>query len=207
MSVITLPSSGRVGGFKMRRSQSALRTFTGIQQITEFPANLWELMLEVPPQKGDNLRLWAAAMFELASMENVFAMGPYWYTGPSTGYTGTPPLVAGASQVGLTLDVDGLDFGVPILKRGDFISFDTTSAKGATNRQLIPITADVSSNGSGLATFSLMYPIRQSPLNDAAVEIFSPTTYFCFDESLGGVDTYELIYAGFSMKATEKVFP
>ncbi len=209
MAVITLPSSGRAASFQLQRSQQALYTVAGVSQITSFPDRRWKMTLNIPTKKttSTEFRLWSLAMTQLSDMENVFAYTPPWYTGPSTGYAGSDPLVELGSQLGLTLNVDGLPNSTAILLAGDFFSFDVTSPGGSTNRQLNQVTADVTSDGTGDATFSLLIPIRQAPADNAVVNLQAPSAFFRFSKATGGVKQLELLWSEFSLTCEERIFP
>ena len=211
MSVITLPAAAKVAAgkisFALQRSQEVLATISGIAQVTTYPDRRWTTRVDVNPQFASDLRAWSLAISQLSDIANVFAMGPPHYSGPGTGYAGTPPVVAGADQLGIALDVDGLANSTAILSAGDFLSFDTTSAGGSTNRQLNMVTAAASSNGSGEATFSLLVPIREAPADDAAVNIFTPTAFFMLNQAHGGVEIDANQFSAFVLDAVERIFP
>lgn len=184
MSVISLPLSVssyvRSDGFTLRRNETGIETLAGVTQITSFPDRRWLTTINLKPLLGTAIRDWNLFAMQLTSLANSFAYSPPYYSGPTTSYAGASPLVMGAGQTGTSLVVDGLSNSVPILKAGDFLSFDVTTGLGNTNRQLNAVTADVSSNGSGQATFALLIPIRQSPADDAAVNITTPSALFRF---------------------------
>lgn len=209
MSLITLPSGGRVASFEMAQTQSLLRTLSGITQVTSFPDRAWEMKLQVVEQKSAQLRAWALAMNRLQDRSNWFAFRPPYYSGPSTGYAGAGPhLVKGAGQAGLSLVCDGFTPSVAVMKAGDMLSFDVTTGLGNTNRQLVPITADASSNVSGEVTFALAYPIRLSPADNAAVNITTPSAYFMLTNPRGGVPDYKTSgMSGFTIEAMERILP
>jgi hypothetical protein len=145
-------------------------------------------------------------MEQLSDRTNVFAYGPPYYSGPSTGYAGAGPLVNGASQLGLSLVCDGVTPSAAILLAGDFLSFDVTSPGGATNRQLNKVIANATADGGGNVTFSLMLPIRQAPAENAAVNIFTPTAQFMLAQSRGGPEDIDvLLRSGFTLDAIEQV--
>jgi hypothetical protein len=211
MSVITLPASAsstaQVSVFELVRSQEVLSTISGIAQVTSYPDRRWMARLTLKPQKGDALRAWSLALDQLSDLANVFALGPMQYTGPSTGYAGSNPLVVGDDQLGLSLDVDGLPNSTAILLAGDFVSFDTTSTGGSTNRQLMKVVSNVTSNGSGEATMTFTTPIRQAPANNATVNVLTPTAFFMLTEARSRIEMQLLRMARFEIDAVERIFP
>lgn len=210
MMIITLPELPDVPVdaevFNLRRADTPLVTTAGVTQITSLPNRRWVTQISVIPRRGANLRLWVRATNQLTSLANRFAYAPPHYSGPSTGYVGSNPLVAGGSQTGLTLDVDGLPTSTAILLDGDYISFDVTSPLGNTNRQLNQVTADVNSDGSGEATLSLLLPIRQAPADNATVNVLTPTALFGLVSPEAGVNLDLEGYSPFLIDAIERVF-
>lgn len=208
MSAITLPSNqGRLLAFEILRAQSVSRTNSGVAQVTSFPSRLWTMRLEIVLQVA-SVTAWDYAIQQLSDLANYFVYGPPTYSGPSTSYAGASPVVNGADQLGLTLAVDGMTPSAAILLEGDFLSFDVTSAGGNTNRQLNRCTANVTANGSGQASIPLMLPIRQSPADNATVNIATPTAFFSLDEPRGGLPAYTPLRGSeFVIQATERIFP
>ena len=79
-------------------------------------------------------------------------------------------LVAGASQTGSSIDLDGATASVTdFLKAGDYLSF---------NNELHMVTADVDSDGSGALTVSIAPPIRKPTNDNDEVRIFAPFGVF-----------------------------
>jgi hypothetical protein len=211
MSVISLPAAALAScgeiSFELVRSQEVLQTIAGITQVTSFPDRRWAATLHVNPQHRTAILTWSLAIDQLSDRANVLALSPPYYTGPSTGYAGASPLVNGANQLGLDIDVDGLTPSTAILLAGDFISFDVTSARGNTNRELIKVAQNVTSNGAGEATIALVTPIRQAPANNAAVNITTPSAYFMLRESRSPVHLVPGMFSSFVLDLEERIFP
>ena len=86
------------------------------------------------------------------------------------GAFGGTPLVAGASQTGLTLDIDGCSNTITgWIKAGDIFS---------VNGEMKIATADANTNGSGETTLTFAPRLRSSPADDAAIETTAPTGVF-----------------------------
>jgi hypothetical protein len=211
LAIITLPAAALAAAnqirFEMVRSQVSLPTIAGVTQITSFPDRRWMAQIEVVPQFGSQLRAWALALDQLSDKSNAFALTPPYYEGPSTGYAGSNPLVMGADQLGLSLDVDGLPNSTAIALAGDFVSFDVTSAKGNANRELNKLAANLTSNGSGQATMSLVFPIRQAPADDATVNVLTPSAYFMLTDPRSSVDYQLAKFSTFTISAEERIYP
>lgn len=98
-----------------------------------------------------------------------------FYAVDNQGAFGGTPLVAGASQTGNTLNIDGCSTGVTgWIKAGDLFS---------VNSELKIATADVNSDGGGLATLSFSPRLRSSPDNNAAIETTAPSGLFILANS------------------------
>lgn len=211
MSVISLPAAALSAcgsiRFELMRVQSLLTTLSGVSQVTSFPDKRWMAQLTVNPQFASQLRAWSLAIDQLSDLGNVLALTPPHYEGPSTGYAGASPVVNGSGQAGLTLAVDGMTPSAAVLLAGDFLSFDVTSPLGNSNRQLIKVAANVTANGSGQATIQLVTPIRQSPADNAAVNISTPSAYFGFSSPKSTVDYQPGKYSAFVLDLIERIYP
>src|SRR5690606_5899034 len=135
----------------------------------------------------DDLRRWSLWLTQVSDLSKSFPLTPPHYRGPSTGYDGPLPLVKGAGQLGVSLAVDGLPANTEILRAGDFLSFATSSAHGATNHQLFQAAADVTSDGAGEATIRVATPIRQSAADRTPVQIYAPVALFRLNQPRAGV--------------------
>ena len=86
------------------------------------------------------------------------------------GLFGGTPLVAGASQTGNTLDVDGCSNSITgLIKAGDWFS---------VNEEMKIATADASSSGTGTITLTFSPRLRTAPADNAAIETTAPTGVF-----------------------------
>lgn len=208
MSLITLPSGGNALSFELIQTQQLLRMISGVTQVTSFADRSWAMKLQVESKKDSALRAWVLAMNRLSDRSNWFSFKPPYYSGPSGGYAGSSPLVKGAGQTGSSLACDGVTAGATVLLAGDMLSFDVTTGLGNTNRQLVPVTANAVADGSGNVTFSLAYPIRQSPADNAAVNISTPSALFILSESRGGVPDFKTSrWSTFAIDAIERIAP
>lgn len=211
MSVITLPAAARSAcsaiRWEMSRSQTITYTISGVGQVTSLPDRRWNARLSVNPQFATTLMAWTLALDQLSDLTNVFALGPPHYTAPASGYAGANPAVMGASQLGLSLIVDGVTPSAQILTAGDYLSWDTTSARSNTNRQLNRAASNVTANGSGVATIPLVYPIRQAPADNATVQIQTPTAFFTLTTPRSSIDLQPGSYSAFELEVAERIFP
>ncbi len=165
MAIITLPSIvAQSATMELIRGDGALEFFDGSQVGVQSTKAVWVMTFPLKPLKLADARPWQAAMVQLAKVSNQFEITPpNWVSG--TGYSGGQPLVAGASQLGLSLDCDGADNNTTIALAGDYISV-------AGEMKMLIANAD--SDGAGLVTFDFEPAVRSSPLNNDPVEILSP---------------------------------
>ena len=82
---------------------------------------------------------------------------------------GPKPLIAGASQLGRAIDCDDVAPSALIAPAGNFLS---------VNGELKMIVADAVSNASGEVTFDIEPALRNSPADNAEVEIDNPVGEF-----------------------------
>lgn len=211
MSVISLPEAALSAcaeiTFELMRSQEVQTTIAGVSQVTSFPDRRWRARLQVVPQATAQLRAWSLALDQLSDLTNVVALSPPHYEAPSTGYAGPSPVVEGGSQLGLTLNCDGVTPSVAILSAGDYFSFDVTSPLGSTNRQLNRVTVAATADGTGDVDFTLMLPIRQAPADNAAVNITTPSAFFRLAAPLSTVDLRGRKMSTFVVDLEERIFP
>ncbi len=89
------------------------------------------------------------------------------YDNPKRGAYGGTPLVAGASQTGSSINLDGCTASVTgWIKKGDYFSVDVNG-----EHELKMATADANSDGTGAITISFEPRLRASPLDNAAVYV------------------------------------
>lgn len=184
MAVVVLPADPipfRSATFELARADEALEFLTGAVQVTAFPKALWRASWTLAKLRGQaDFRQWRAALAQLSAAGATFIQRPPEYSGPSTGYAGTGPVVNGGSQLGKALVCDGVAPSAPILKSGDYLS-----VIAAGKRELKLLTADASSDGLGNVTFAFEPALRNAPADNATVEIFAPSCEFRLAEPVG----------------------
>lgn len=86
------------------------------------------------------------------------------------GAFGGTPLVAGASQTGTSINIDGCSNSITDwMKAGDVFSF---------NGEMKVATADADTDGSGTTTLNFYPRIRTAPADNTAIETSNPTGVF-----------------------------
>jgi hypothetical protein len=124
--------------------------FTGQQQIHDWTADFWDIEVSFDPMTREEAAPWIAFMAQLRGSIGTFRYGDI-LTATAQGSPGGTARVMGANQTGLELITDGWTISTAIFKKGDKIQIDNS---------LYVITADVSSNGSGVATLDIWPQLR-----------------------------------------------
>lgn len=150
--------------WQLARGDQALEFFDGGSVIVQGTKAVWLLSFPLVTQRISDTRAWWAALVQLAKLGNQFkAFPPGWQQG--AGYTGADPLVAGSGQLGLSLNCDGAANNDTVGLAGDPIEVNT---------EVKVLTQDATSNGSGLVTFDFEPALRDSPANNAVVDVKTP---------------------------------
>ena len=174
MATITYPSTPKANGMSWRLvmpSQTNASEWTGRRQTIASGRGWWDCQIVLPPIVGTtNVNAWRSFIAKARGRANDFQI-PVDPTAQSAS-TATP-LVNGASQTGRTLATDGWPVSTTVLVAGQFVTI---------NNQLLQLTENVTSNGSGVATLTFEPPIRVSPADNAAIEYNNPYCLMYFVE-------------------------
>lgn len=139
-------------------------------QTVEMPSPRWQFSFTMDKLEEPDAALLQGFLAQLRGQAGRFYMYNMARQTPRGIATGTP-IVAGASQVGTTLNTSGWTVSqTGILKIGDFFKIG--------NELKMVVGADVNSDGAGLATITFEPPIRSSPANASAIITSSPTAIF-----------------------------
>jgi hypothetical protein len=139
--------------------------FTFGQQVQKFDGQKWECDVTLPPMARAVAEEWVAFLLKLNGKEGSFLFGDPAGTTPRGTATGTP-VVNGGSQTGNALITDGWTNSIVALKAGDWIQLGS-----GTSTQLYKNLSDVSSDGSGNATFDIWPSLRSSPADGATLTV------------------------------------
>jgi hypothetical protein len=132
----------------------SISPFTGQQQVQDWQQGWIEASVSYPPLTHAQAQPWIASMMGLRGQANVFQIGDPLAVAPQGVGTGTP-VVSGSGQSGFSLLTSGWTPGVTgILLPGDWLQIGYRAY-----RNLLPVNSD----GSGNATLSLSWPLRESP--------------------------------------------
>ena len=170
MTAIYMPTQP---GFRASRfglethTQRFASAFTRAEQRQLLAGSRWKANFTLPRMKRAQAAEWQAFFLRLDGGINTFyAYDPDGRI-PRGAATGTP-LVAGGSQTGSSLNIDGATASVTNwLMAGDYFS---------VNGEFKMVTANVSTNGSGEATISFKPALRSSPADNTAI-LFGLSAY------------------------------
>jgi len=175
MATITFPSSPKPSGMQWKLvmpAQTNVSGWTGGRQTLASNRGWWECQLTLPPLVGrDAVNPWRSFVAQARGSANDFQV-PVDATAQSA--LANTVLVNGAGQTGRSLVTDGWPASTTILSAGEFVT---------VGNQLLQLTADVTSDGSGNATISFEPPIRSAPADNAQIEYKNPyALMYCVEE-------------------------
>ena len=200
---LTIPSSPtwRTATLKMVFRDGLTRSpFSDVQQAFLWEGGLWQADITLPPMTDVTAGEWMAFFALLRGRSQTFLMGDPARQTPQ-GEAGGTPLVAGASQTGYTLDIDGASLTqTDWLKAGDYIQLGSTSTT-----HLHMITEDADTNGSGEVTLSIWPQLRESPANNATVTVSGTVGIWRMAQSVAEFDINDAKHYGISFSAMEAV--
>lgn len=187
MTTITFPSSPKPSTMSWRLVQPAqqnISQWTGARQVLASGRGWWECSLTLPPIVGESaVNSWRAFTALARGAANDFRVPVNEIAQSSAVAT---PLVNGAGQTGRSLNTDGWPVSITVLYAGQFVTI---------GNQLLQLTADVVSNGSGQATISFEPAIRVSPADNAIIEYKNPYALMYFLEDPGYSVEPGLVYS------------
>lgn len=176
MTVLTFPAGLKPSSAEfglISNVQAFTSPLAGTVQTAELPGARWRVAMKftvLDENQGRALKSFLAALDGLA--------GRFYYGDPAflikgaAGALGGTPLVAGASQTGTSIDIDGASSSVTNwIRAGDYIQFTNTAGE----RELKMITADADTDGAGAATLSFKPAIRVSPADNAPITVTGAT--------------------------------
>lgn len=166
MATITFPSTPAPSGMSWRLIQPAqnnISGWTGARQVLASGRGWWECSVSLPPMVGEaSVAPWRSFFAKLQGAANDFRLPVNEIAQSSASAT---PLVNGGSQTGRSIVTDGWPVSSTVLSAGMYVTI---------NNQLLQLTADVVSNGSGQATISVAPAVRSSPADNAPIEFKNP---------------------------------
>lgn len=154
------------------RTQTHTSPLDGTTQTLALPGARWEATISWESLQPADYRTLEAFLASMAGMAGRFWYGPVHAPRRATG--GGSPVINGASQTGSTLSVSGWSANAQAFLAGDWLSYTDTTSR----RRLHQVTANVTANGSGVASVPIAPPIRRAGANGAAVTVTDPTGVF-----------------------------
>jgi hypothetical protein len=141
----------------------------GVSTI-EIPGARWKMQFRLTDFEEADAALVQVFLMQLRGRANRAALYNIARRQPRGTIAGTP-LVAGASQTGAALNIDGCTVGTTLLK-GDFFG---------VNGELKMVVAAATANGSGQMTVTFEPPLRAAPADNAAITTSQPTALFMLE--------------------------
>lgn len=140
--------------------------FTGQQESYQWAAQWLEADIELPPMNRESAESWITFLISLKGRHGSFLLGDPFATSPR-GAGGGAPLVAGASQSGSSLVIDG----APVSTSGWLLAGDWIQLSSGASARLHKVLEDVATDGSGAATLELWPDLRESPADNSSITI------------------------------------
>jgi len=155
--------------------------FTRQQQTQEHAAgkgDRWEGVWVTPSLSTSDMKALKAWLVSLKGQINTFKA----YDPDNRTLENAPgnALVAGASQTGTSINVDGWPLSQTVMLAGEFFQFED---------EFKMCLEDVVTNGSGQATINFEPAIRTSPANNATVIVTNPFFIARLADVYGGTET------------------
>lgn len=177
------------GGVSMRSR------YTGKRQAVGFAFALWAFegrLMKLDPKEAGPVR---SFLTQLQGQVNTFQLPVPGTDTPLSGYSGPAGLVNGANQTGTSVATDGWSPNTLILKQGDYFNLGT---------ELKMVKADVTTNGSGVATITFEPALSAAPADNSVVKYQWPTVTLCCDEDdAASWDLTHPVLHDIKIKATE----
>jgi len=174
MALITLPTSPtfKASRFGLRANTQLFNSpLDGSVQTLERAGARWFGEFEVAPGAAADVAEWRAKLALLSGMADRFIARDSLNTTPRGVATGTP-LVDGSAQSGRTFNTKGWAINITgILLEGDYLSFINLDGFN----ELHIVTADVNSDGTGLAALTVEPPLRAAPTDGTAITVTNPS--------------------------------
>ena len=177
--------------------------FTLKQQTFEHAGKMWGASVTLPPMDRADAQKWIAFLLSLKGRLGSFLLSDPSGATPLGSASTTPgtPLVAGGSQTGNTLSIDGL----PVSTTGYLLAGDYIQVGTGSGTQLYKCLADVDTDGGGAATIDIWPDIRTSPADNETVTVSNAAGLFRLvsNETEWSVDDAEIF--GISFECVEVI--
>ena len=161
----TSPSNFVTSEWSIKRTVAvATSPFTYGSQSADFGGSQWATTVKLPPMKREDAVAWQVFFMQLHGRMGTFKLGDPDSKTIRGGLNSTIN-VNGAFAVGAySIGIENATASTVIFKAGDYIQFGS----GATQK-LHMITANCTSNGSGIATVEIEPPLKTALVNDSSI--------------------------------------
>ena len=177
---------------------SNTQQFVGISgaiQVAQRAGQRWTVTLEFSTLANNDRAVLQAFVAQVLGLADNFTLSPADYN-PRGAFGGTP-LVAGGSQTGNSLNLDGCTPSVTNwIRAGDFFQVGT---------ELKMATEDASSDGAGAITVSFVPELRAAPADNAAITTTDPEGVFRFVQPRMGWSSRPPFISSMSLECIEDV--
>jgi len=168
---------------------------TGAIQTVNRGGTRWAISLNHRNLSGDDRAEMMAWLAKLNGQQHRFTVHDHSHT--QRGSFGGTPLVAGGSQTGNSLDIDGASNSVTNwIRAGDYFT---------VNGELKMATADANSDGSGNVTLACVPELREAPADNAAIDVTDPVGTFILTEARNGWTNVPGVFSDFTITAIEDI--
>lgn len=198
MPVTPAPVASR---FAIRRAVAMAQSpFTGQQQVYEWPMALWVAEIKLPPMKRETAAAWQSFFMQLHGRRGTFLLGDPDAKNPrgAISLSATPTLNTAVAIGDYDVSIAGVGNSIVAFKAGDYIQIGS-----AATAKLYMITADATSNGSGVVSVSVEPTIKAAASGGAAVTFISPKAVFRMDSNELSWDADHVSKYGITFSATE----
>lgn len=177
--------------------------FTLKEQVVSHSGQRWEAEVSLPPMKRAAAEEWISFLISLKGQHGRFLLGDPSATSPrgSAAQTAGTPLVNGASELGDTVNIDGL----PVSTTGYLLAGDYIQIGSASAATLHKVLTDTDTDASGQAELDIYPSLRASPANDTAITLSSPKGVFRLATSDTNWSINEAVTYGISFAAFEAI--
>jgi len=199
MSVITLPTNMPIAAmsWRQKRNDVEARSIFGAQAIEVAPP-LWMVSIEPKVMKDSDSNVWKATLLKLRGRVNQFECWDVMRPAPLGTMRGTMTLNANAAQGATSMQIVASGENSKTLKQGDLLGIGA-----ATTQQVLILTEDSTSNGSGIISVTFEAPLRNAFLIGQSVIWDKPKALFRRTESEMGWDYSTLFVNGMRLELLE----
>lgn len=201
MSVITLPTGIGIASqtWGQQRNDIEFRSAFGAQAM-EGSGPLWVSSLTATIQTEAEAGIWQVLLMQLRGRTNQLSLHCLRRPAPLGTMRGTMTLNAEAVQGATTLAIVASGENAKTLLQGDLIGLGS-----GTTQQVVMVTADATSNGSGVISVTVEPPLRNTHAAAAAVTWDAPKVLFRRKSSGAQWEYQSRVVSGFALDLIEDV--